>query len=107
MQGEKMKKILVAVLLGLVGCSNTTADDAPIRVSIEYRTTQSHQTGEYFQYPNLRIRAIADQVEIMDLEGNDGDCAPLPFVNPKLPVILKKRTSYRICISNKFLSKSL
>ena len=63
-----MKKLMVVFLLGLASCSSSTADDAPIKVAVEYRTTQNQQTGEYFQYPNVRIRAVADQVEIMDLE---------------------------------------
>ena len=100
-----MKKLMVVFLLGLASCSSSTADDAPIKVAVEYRTTQNQQTGEYFQYPNVRIRAVADQVEIIDLIGNDGDCNPLPYVNPKLPKILKKGQAIEYAFQRRFCQR--
>lgn len=82
-----MKRIFVAfILLFFVGCSSVSADEAPVRIKVEYRQTKNFY-GQLIYYPNLIITSIQDAVVINKITANRGNCQG--FMNPKLPLELK------------------
>ena len=80
-----MKKLFLLAIACCLSYTSILADEAPVNVSLEYRTTLDQQTGRYFDYPNVIITALQDNVEIFYIDGNSGDYKPLPYVNPGLP----------------------
>ena len=55
-----MKKLFLLAIACCLSYTSILADEAPVNVSLEYRTTLDQQTGRYFDYPNVEevVKAV-------------------------------------------------